>query len=165
MPATTAPSRRRRRSSAPSKLKMIERMEKVEKPAETTRGLRIHGTPALQSYQEVLELRGLSRRFGDKILFEGLTFALFRGERLGIIGPNGSGKTTLLKTVAGEGKPDAGQCVLGTNVRFRYFAQDLADLNPENTVLEELLESAELTIQECCDALGRFMLGCDALEK
>src|SRR5947209_595668 len=152
-------------SSSRSKLKMIERMQKIEKPAEATRGMRIHTTPALQSYQEVLELRGLSRRFGDKILFEGLTFALFRGERLGIIGPNGSGKTTLLKTVAGEGKPDAGQCVLGTNVRFRYFAQDLADLNPENTVLEELLESAELTIQECCDALGRFMLGGDALEK
>src|SRR6266849_11156853 len=52
-------------SSSRSKLKIIEKMEKIEKPAETTRTLRIHGTPALQSYQEVLEVRGLSRRFGD----------------------------------------------------------------------------------------------------
>jgi ATP-binding cassette subfamily F protein 3 len=148
-----------------SKFKMIDRMQKIEKPPESTRGVRIHTTPALQSYQEVLDVRGLSRRFGDKILFEGLTFSLYRGERLGIIGPNGSGKTTLLKTIAGEGKPDAGRFVLGTNVRFRYFAQDLADLDPENTVLEELLENADLTIPECCDALGRFLLGGDALEK
>jgi ATP-binding cassette subfamily F protein 3 len=152
-------------SSSRSKLKMIDRMEKIEKPVETNRTLRIHTAPALQSYQEVLEVRGLSRRFGDRILFEGLSFMLYRGERLGIIGPNGSGKTTLLKTIAGEGQPDAGRFIVGANVRARYFAQDLANLNPENTVMEELLEGAELTIKECCDALGRFMLGGEALEK
>jgi ATP-binding cassette subfamily F protein 3 len=84
---------------------------------------------------------------------------------MGIIGPNGSGKTTLLKTLVGEGRPDAGRFVMGGNVRARYFSQDLADLNPENTVLEELLESVELTLKECCDLLGRFLLGSDALEK
>jgi ATP-binding cassette subfamily F protein 3 len=84
---------------------------------------------------------------------------------MGIIGPNGSGKTTLLKTLVGEGQPDAGKFVLGHNVRPRYFAQDLGNLNEENTVLEELLESVDLTAQECYNLLGRFHLGGDAMEK
>jgi ATP-binding cassette subfamily F protein 3 len=148
-----------------SRLKMIDRLEKVEKPREDQRKLRVQTAPALQSYQEVLDARGLSRCIDGRMLFENLSFSLYRGDRMGIIGPNGSGKTTLLKIVVGEGKPDAGRSVMGGNVRARYFSQDLADLNPENTVLEELLESVELTLKECCDLLGRFLLGSDALEK
>jgi ATP-binding cassette, subfamily F, member 3 len=148
-----------------SRLKMIDRIEKIEKPTDPKAAVRFKTDPALQSYQEVLELRGLCRRFGDRILFDGLSFSLYRGDRMGIIGPNGSGKTTLLKTIVGEGKPDGGKIILGNNLRPRYFAQDLGDLNPENTVLEELLESVELTLPECCNLLGRFHLGGDAMEK
>jgi ATP-binding cassette subfamily F protein 3 len=148
-----------------SRLKMIERMPKVEKPVENRAAIRFQTAPALQSYQEVLTVRDLCRRFGERTLFAGLSFQVYRGERLGIIGPNGSGKTTLLKMIAGEGRPDAGRIVSGNNVRVRYFAQDLGDLNPENTVLEELLSTVELTLKECCDLLGRFQLGGEALEK
>jgi ATP-binding cassette subfamily F protein 3 len=152
-------------NSSRSKLKVIDRMQKVEKPADDKSGIRLHVTPVMQSYQEVLEARGLSRRFGDKILFDGLSFALYRGDRLGLIGPNGSGKTTLLKIIAGEGKPDAGRLVMGNNVRARYFTQDFADLDSDRTVLEEILESVDLTFAECCNLLGRFRLGGAALEK
>ncbi|HEU0091762.1 MAG TPA: ABC-F family ATP-binding cassette domain-containing protein, partial [Vicinamibacteria bacterium] len=85
--------------------------------------------------RRLLAARGLGKELGGKTIVRELDLVLTPGTRLGLLGPNGSGKTTLLKTIAGEGNPDAGRFVLGANVRSRYFSQDLADLNPENTVM------------------------------
>ncbi|MGC8624820.1 MAG: ABC-F family ATP-binding cassette domain-containing protein [Phycisphaerae bacterium] len=86
----------------------------------------------------VLKLRDLSKAFGAKILFQNLTLELTRGDRLGVVGPNGSGKSTLLNILAGKQDADAGEMVWGHGATVQYFQQEHQDLNPDNTVMEEI---------------------------
>ncbi len=86
----------------------------------------------------VLEARGLAKRFGEHVLFEGLDFSLPPGGIVGIIGPNGSGKTTLLKMVQGKERPDAGTLELGPTTVVTYVDQGREGLAGEKTVFEEI---------------------------
>ncbi len=72
----------------------------------------------------VIEAKGLTKAFGDKLLFENLTFNLPRGGIVGVIGPNGAGKTTLFRMITGEEKPDAGSFNIGETVKLGYVDQD-----------------------------------------
>ncbi len=82
----------------------------------------------------VVEAENLRKAYGDKLLFDGLSFKLPPGGIVGIIGPNGAGKTTLFKMIAGEEKPDAGTLRLGETVKLSYVDQDRRDLDPKKTV-------------------------------
>ncbi|MBK7950097.1 MAG: energy-dependent translational throttle protein EttA [Deltaproteobacteria bacterium] len=84
----------------------------------------------------VVEADGLRKAYGDKLLFDGLSFKLPPGGIVGIIGPNGAGKTTLFKMIAGEEKPDAGTLRLGETVKLSYVDQDRRDLDPRKTVFQ-----------------------------
>jgi ATP-binding cassette subfamily F protein uup len=86
----------------------------------------------------ILELRGLTRRVADRILFADLTLTMKPGDRIGVIGPNGAGKTTLVRTILGLDKPDEGEVVLGHNTRLAYLEQGRSDLADDHTVLEEV---------------------------
>jgi ABC transport system ATP-binding/permease protein len=88
--------------------------------------------------KKILELRGLRRRAGDKLLFENLNLAMKPGDRIGIVGANGAGKTTLIRTILGLSEPDAGEVVVGENTRLAYLEQAREDLEDERTVLEEV---------------------------
>ncbi len=95
----------------------------------------------------MLEIRGLTKAFGDRTVLHDLTFELPPGAILGVIGPNGTGKTTLLKLIAGDLEPDAGRIELGASVTPCYIDQDRASLDPEKTVWEEITDGAdELTL-------------------
>ncbi len=82
----------------------------------------------------VVEAENLRKAYGDKLLFDDLSFKLPPGGIVGIIGPNGAGKTTLFKMIAGEEKPDAGTLRLGETVKLSYVDQDRRDLDPKKTV-------------------------------
>ncbi len=82
----------------------------------------------------VVEAENLRKAYGDKLLFDGLTFKLPPGGIVGIIGPNGAGKTTLFKMISGEEKPDDGTLRLGETVKLSYVDQDRRDLDPKKTV-------------------------------
>jgi ATP-binding cassette ChvD family protein len=82
----------------------------------------------------VVEAESLRKAYGDKLLFDDLSFKLPPGGIVGIIGPNGAGKTTLFKMIAGEEKPDAGTLRLGETVKLSYVDQDRRDLDPKKTV-------------------------------
>jgi ATP-binding cassette ChvD family protein len=86
----------------------------------------------------VIEARGVTKAFGDRILFENLSFIVPKGAIVGIIGPNGAGKTTLFRLITGQLKPDAGEIVIGETVKLMYVDQSRDALQPENTVFQEI---------------------------
>jgi ATP-binding cassette ChvD family protein len=86
----------------------------------------------------VVEGSGLRKAFGDKLLFDELSFNLPRGGIVGVIGPNGAGKTTLIRMITGHERPDAGTLRIGDTVQLAYVDQSRADLDPEKTVWEEI---------------------------
>jgi sulfate-transporting ATPase len=86
----------------------------------------------------VFEAENLSKGFGDKLLYEGLTFKIPKNAVVGIIGPNGAGKTTLFKLLSGQDTPDAGTVRLGDTVQLAYVDQSRDSLNGDNTVYKEI---------------------------
>ena len=86
---------------------------------------------------DVVIAKGVRKSFGDKLLFENLTFSLPRGGIVGVIGPNGAGKTTMFRMITGEEKPDSGTMTVGDTVQIAYVDQG-RELNGENTVYQEV---------------------------
>ena len=87
---------------------------------------------------EVVVAEGISKAYGDKVLFENLSFRLPRGGIVGVIGPNGAGKTTLLRMLVGQEQPDSGTLKIGQTVKLAYVDQTRDALDPEKTVFEEI---------------------------
>ncbi|MGH7621096.1 MAG: energy-dependent translational throttle protein EttA, partial [Gemmatimonadaceae bacterium] len=86
---------------------------------------------------DVVIAKDVRKSFGDKLLFENLTFSLPRGGIVGVIGPNGAGKTTMFRMITGEEKPDSGTITVGDTVQIAYVDQG-RELNGENTVYQEV---------------------------
>ncbi|HIS39635.1 MAG TPA: ABC-F family ATP-binding cassette domain-containing protein [Candidatus Aphodovivens avistercoris] len=116
---------------------------------------------------EVVRARGLVKRYGDKTVYDGLDFTLYRGDKVALVGPNGAGKSTLLKMIAGVLAPDAGTVEYGVNVSKTYYAQhQLEELSPGNTVFEELDHAAPgWSISQVRTLLGAFLFQGDDVEK
>ncbi|WPR74084.1 energy-dependent translational throttle protein EttA [Algoriphagus sp. NG3] len=93
---------------------------------------------------KVIEVNGVSKAYGDKLLFENLTFALPQGGIVGVIGPNGAGKSTLFKLITGQEKPDAGNFEVGETVQLAYVDQGHDSLDPNKTVYQTISEGNEL---------------------
>jgi energy-dependent translational throttle protein EttA len=86
----------------------------------------------------VIDAKGLTKSYGDKLLFEGLDFTLPPGGIVGVIGPNGAGKSTLFKLITGQEKPDSGSIKIGTTVKLGFVDQSRDDLDPNHNVWEEV---------------------------
>ena len=91
----------------------------------------------------VIEVNGLRKGFGDRLLIEDLTFSLPRAGIVGIIGPNGAGKTTLFRMLTGQEQPDAGSIVVGDTVQLAYVDQSRDSLDPDKTVYEEITDGID----------------------
>lgn len=92
-----------------------------------------------------IQAENLSKRFGDLLLFENISFTVFEGQKVALIAKNGTGKTTLLTLLAGADSPDSGKITLKNGVRVGYFEQ-VPDLNPENSVFGEIFDSDNKTL-------------------
>ncbi len=150
-------NRERNIIAAESRLKMLAKMEKLEKPKEAPRAIRMTFREGIGSGNEVLSVRGLSMGFGGKTLFENIGFLLKKNERMFITGPNGCGKSTLLKLILGRLSPTAGRIEPGYHVEIGYYDQENQNLTPENTVLEELWSAyPNLTETEVRNTLALF---------
>jgi energy-dependent translational throttle protein EttA len=128
-----------RRSKPKARLKNYEALLAEDRGGKLDRA-QIH-IPAGQRLGDlVVEANGLTKAFGDKLLFEDLSFSLPPGGIVGVIGPNGAGKTTLFRMITGQEQPDAGTLRLGETVDLAYVDQSRDVLDPEKTVWEEISE-------------------------
>jgi sulfate-transporting ATPase len=114
-----------------------------EEAKEREAKLELYIPPGPRLGSKVIEVNGVSKAFGDKLLFENLSFSLPQGGIVGIIGPNGAGKSTLFKLITGQEKPDAGNFEVGETVSLAYVDQEHDDLDPSKTVYQIISEGNE----------------------
>lgn len=127
------------RLSSYEKLISQENREKEEK-------LEIFIPPGPRLGNKVIEANGVSKAYGEKLLYENLTFSLPPAGIVGIIGPNGAGKTTLFKMITGQEKPDSGTFDVGETVKIAYVDQEHDDLKPEDSVWQAITGGQELIL-------------------
>ncbi|WP_018861836.1 MULTISPECIES: energy-dependent translational throttle protein EttA [unclassified Thioalkalivibrio] len=104
----------------------------------------IYIPPGPRLGDKVLEVENLSKHFGDRVLYQGLSFSVPRGALIGVIGPNGVGKTTLFRMIAGQDQPDDGAIELGETVQLAYVDQSRDALQDEKTVWEEISNGQDI---------------------
>lgn len=149
-----------------SRIKQLEKIERVELP-EFDSTIRFKFPEAPPSGRIVIELKSISKSFGDKKLFEKIDLSFERGEKVAFVGPNGAGKTTLGKILAGVIDFN-GERFIGHKTTIAYYSQDVADnLNPNLDLIETLEAIAEnFTIGQLRGLLGSFLFrGDDVFKK
>ncbi len=149
-----------------SRVKKLDKIERVE-PPKRQQSVRFEFQPAPRSGEDVATVKGVSKRYGTRAIYEGFDFQVRRRERWCIMGVNGAGKSTLLKLVAGASEPDTGTVTRGPSVRMGYFAQHSMEvLDGERTVLQSLEDSFPQAGQAPLRALaGCFGFTGDDVEK
>jgi len=149
-----------------SRVKKLDKIERVE-PPKRRQTLAFDFPPAPRSGDDVANLRGVHKRYGRRVIYEGLDLLVRRRERCCVLGVNGAGKSTLLKLVAGTTEPDAGSVTLGGSVKMGYFAQHAMDvLAGERTVFETLEDAFPRAGQGSLRALaGGFGFSGDEIDK
>ena len=158
----------RKAKQAQSRVKRIERLQanRVVVPSSRRRTLGFEFLKPARSGRTVVEARDLVIRAGDKPLLADASFALERGEHVGLIGPNGSGKTTLLETLLGRRPPVSGTVRLGHGVEAAYFSQHEVELDERGSVLQATQGATGLQRPDAQNLLGRFLFsGWDEHEK
>ncbi|PZU88364.1 MAG: glycosyl transferase family 1 [Chelatococcus sp.] len=149
-----------------SRVKKLDKIERVE-PPKRRQTVKFEFQPAPRSGDDVAGLKGVHKRYGEKIIYEGFDFQIRRRERWCVMGVNGAGKSTLLKLVTGTSEPDSGTVALGANVKLGYFAQHAMELlDGDRTVFETLEDSFPQANQGSLRALaGCFGFSGDDVEK
>lgn len=158
--------RKRGIAQSHSRQKLLDKMKKLDKPQIFDEKMGLKFIPKAVSGQDVLEARGVSKAFGENVLYEDISFNIYRGEKVGLIGGNGTGKTTLFKMILNKMKPDSGKIELGASVYPEYFDQEQSTLNLDTTVLDEVWDKHPyLTHYELRAYLARFMFIGDEIFK
>jgi ATPase subunit of ABC transporter with duplicated ATPase domains len=149
-----------------SRVKKLDKIERVE-PPKRRQSVAFDFPPAPRSGDDVVSLKKVHKRYGNRIIYEGLDFGVRRKERWCVMGVNGAGKSTLLKLVTGATEPDQGSVALGGSVKLGYFAQHAMDLlDGELTVFETLEQAFPQAGQGSLRALaGCFGFSGDDVEK
>ena len=159
-------NRERNIIAAESRQKAIDRMEKVERPEDAPKGITFAFTGAAETGNDVLSVRHLSMAFGEKKLFNDLSFEVKKKERVFIVGANGTGKSTLLKILLSKLNPTAGVFEFGYNVKIGYYDQENQNLCEEKTVLDELWDAyPDMTQTRLRSVLALFRFRGDDIEK
>lgn len=150
-------SKARRASQAQSRLKQLEKIERIELAAEPDKTIKLRFPQPERSGQIVIELLNVNRSYGENVVFNQLNVRIDRGEKIAVVGNNGAGKSTFSRILSGSDPVNSGARKVGHKVTVSHFAQDHAEkLNPSRTVLETIEEVAGR------DIVGnlRSLLGC-----
>lgn len=152
-------------NSVGSRVKALEKAERLEKPLEEPRDVRFEFGFDAQPVKETLSVKNLSVSVGGKKLFENVDLTLFRGEKLAIVGANGVGKTSFIKALTGE-IPFSGRVNWGAGVKTGYFEQECRNLVLSNTVYDEVCRHFSLlTPYEVRSLLARVLIFGDDVDK
>ena len=142
---------------AQARQKLLDRMKLLDKPLEDKK-VKINFEPKIKSGRDVLRVENLEKSFGDYKLFENINFNVYRGEKVGLIGPNGIGKTTVFKTILNEISYNSGNINIGHHVHIGYFDQEQSNLNLNNTIIDEIWDNnPKLNHYEIRSILSRFL--------
>src|SRR5690242_15171555 len=149
-----------------SRIKELERMERVEIPPEE-KTIHFHFPKPKPSGRTVAEFKGVAKSYDTKEVFRDVNFVIERGDRIALVGPNGAGKSTLIRMLSGSERLTAGEYILGHNAEPDYFAQDQYKvLDPERRMLNDLEEVApRSTMTELRNLLGCFLFSDDDVFK
>ncbi|MFN4091376.1 MAG: ABC-F family ATP-binding cassette domain-containing protein [Brevundimonas sp.] len=128
----------RTRNEGRARALMAMRADRAERVKDIPRELQLGVDSGVASGKLVADLKGVTKRFGDRTIFKGLTTRVIRGDRLAIVGPNGAGKTTLVKVLLGEHQPDEGTVRLGANIDAVYLDQSREGLKSDMTLWDAL---------------------------
>src|SRR5712691_11453455 len=149
-----------------SRVKALEKIEKIELPKKR-KVVRFDFRQPPRSGEQVATLEGVTKAYGKRVVHDGLTLTIRRGERWCVMGKNGAGKSTLLKMVAGAIQPDRGEVRLGASLKMGYFAQQSLDLlDPNLTVWEQLrADFPHESIGALRNLAGAFQFSGDDVDK
>jgi len=154
-------------AQAQSKLKQIERMDKIEAPVRDRRAIKFRFPQPRRSGHRVIALKDIHHAYGDTVVYRGMNFEAERGQRIVLVGPNGAGKSTLLKILAGVLPVQSGIRELGLHVKTGYYAQHRVEmLKADRTVLAEALDTPQPVSEEFArTVLGSFLFTGDDVFK
>jgi ATPase subunit of ABC transporter with duplicated ATPase domains len=149
-----------------SRVKALDKIEKIKLPKQR-RVVKFNFQPPPRSGDDVAILEGIDKRYGSRVIYDGLNLNVRRGERWAVMGRNGAGKTTLLRLIAGALEPDAGSVRIGASVKMGYFAQQaLQILDPKLTVEEQMIKDfPQESIGVLRTLLGAFQFPGDETDK
>ncbi|MDN3724254.1 ABC-F family ATP-binding cassette domain-containing protein [Aequorivita sp. SDUM287046] len=149
-----------------SREKMLEKLEIIEIDEIDTSALALRFPPAQRSGDYPVVVEGMTKKYGDQVVFKDANMSISRGEKVSFVGRNGEGKSTMIKAIMGEIDFE-GKCALGHNAKVGYFAQNQAALlDKELTVFQTVDEVAKGDIRtQIKNVLGRFMFSGDAIDK
>ena len=153
-------------SQVQSRVKKLDKIDRVE-PPKRRQSVSFDFLPAPRSGEDVVNLKGVHKAYGNRVIYQGLDFLVRRKERCCVLGTNGAGKSTLLKLVTGTTDPDAGTVALGGSVKMGYFAQHAMELlEGDRTVFQTLEDAFPLAAQGGLRALaGCFGFSGDDVDK
>ncbi len=149
-----------------SRVKLLEKQEIIQ-TREARKTVRFRFPEVPRSGRDVIKIQHVAKRFGDNVVYRGVTRTITRGERIAIVGVNGAGKTTLLRMIAGELTPDSGTIEFGANVQVAYYAQHHTELlDRERSILDEIWglvpREAQATVRS---VLGSFLFSGEDVDK
>jgi ATPase subunit of ABC transporter with duplicated ATPase domains len=149
-----------------SRVKALEKIEKIELPKKREI-VRFDFRPPPRSGDQVAVIEDVHKAYGPRVVYDGLSLTIRRGERWCVMGRNGAGKSTLLKMVSGALEPDQGSITLGASLKMGYFAQQALDvLDPALTVWEQMQKDfPRESIGALRNLLGAFQFSGDDVEK
>jgi len=135
-----------RQSKSKARIKAYDELVKINEARTQSQTAQIIIPPGERLGHNVIDIDGLSKSYGDRLLIDNLTFKLPPGGIVGVIGPNGAGKTTLFRMLTGQETPDSGSVTVADNVHLGYVDQSRDALNPNKTVWEEISGGDEILL-------------------
>ena len=146
--------------------KALERMDKIENPNSKKLSVKLNFNETDRSGNEVIKVKGLYKKYGNKELFEDAELLVRYKERVALIGENGSGKTTFLKMLLQQEEVDSGEILFGENIKHAYLPQNIEFIDEEATILQEFRRDFNILEGKAREYLSKFMFfGSDVFKK